>query len=53
MELRLGRSPVAIWADVAAEQVESRVCVETIDASLYDGVLVVKATECLRSRRPR
>lgn len=29
------------------------VCVETIYAAIYAGVLDVKATECLRSRRPR
>lgn len=53
MELRLGRSPEAIWADLVAEQVDGRVCVETIYQSVYGGVLGVKATECLRSRRPR
>ena len=52
-ELMLGRSPYAIAADLAAEQVEDRVCVETIYTSVYDGTLGVKATECLRMRRPR
>lgn len=53
VELRQGRSPEAIWADLVAEDACERVCVETIYASLYAGVLGVKATECLRSRRPR
>lgn len=52
-ELKLGRSPVAIWADLAADGVEDRPCVETIYAAVYGGVLEVKATECLRMRRPR
>lgn len=52
-ELRLGRSPVAIWADLVADKVEIRVCVETIYAAVFAGVLEVKSTECLRSRRPR
>jgi IS30 family transposase len=52
-ELRLGRSPVAIWADMVADKVEVRVCVETIYAAVFAGVLEVKPTECLRSRRPR
>ncbi len=52
-ELRLGRSPEAIWADLVAEPIIERVCVETIYAALYAGVLGVKPTECLRSRRPR
>jgi IS30 family transposase len=52
-ELRLGRSPEAIWADLRAEAVEDRPCTETIYASVYAGVLGVKPTECLRSRRPR
>jgi len=51
-ELRLGRSPVAIWADLAADDVE-RVCVESIYAAVYAGVLEVTARECLRMRRPR
>jgi len=53
VELRQGRSPEAIWADLVAEDACERVCVETIYASLYAGVLGVKATECLCSRRPR
>src|SRR5487761_1963599 len=51
-ELRLGRSPVAIWADLVAEGAE-RVCVETIYAAVYAGTLEVKAAACLRMRRPR
>lgn len=52
-ELRLGRSPAAIWADLAAEGAETVPCVETIYAAVYAGVLEVKASECLRMRRPR
>ena len=52
-ELRLGRSPAAIWADMVAEGDDQRVCVESLYAAVYDGTLDVKATECLRSRRPR
>jgi transposase, IS30 family len=52
-ELTLGRSPVAIWADLVAEGVPGRVCAETIYAALYAGVLDVSATECLRTRRRR
>ncbi len=52
-ELTLGRSPVAIWTDLVAEEAAVRVCVETIYRAVYDGVLGVKATECLRTRRPR
>jgi len=52
-ELRAGRSPEAIWADLAAEDAAGRVCVETIYSSLYAGVLDVSARECLRMRRPR
>jgi IS30 family transposase len=44
---------VAIWADLVADKVEDRVCVETIYAAVFAGVLEVKPTECLRSRRPR
>ncbi len=51
-ELVLGRSPEAIWADLVAEGAE-RVCVETIYGALYARVLGVRATECLRTRRPR
>lgn len=51
-ELRLGRSPVAIWADLVAEDAE-RVCVESIYTAVYAGVLEVKSRECLRTRRPR
>jgi IS30 family transposase len=52
-ELRLGRSPEAIWADLAAEGVMAPPCVETIYTAVYAGTLGVKATECLRMRRPR
>ena len=30
-ELKLGRSPVAIWADLVADDVTERACTETID----------------------
>ena len=52
-ELTAGRSPVAIWADLVAEHAPVIVCVESIYAALYAGVLDAKAGECLRSRRPR
>lgn len=52
-ELKLGRSPEAIWADLVAEEAESSVCVETIYAAVYAGVLDVRARDCLRMRRPR
>lgn len=52
-ELDDGRSPEAIWADLVAEEVADRVCVETIYASVFDGTLGIKAVQCLRSRRPR
>jgi IS30 family transposase len=52
-ELRLGRSPEAIWADLVAEDVVDRVCIETIYMAIYGGALDVKATACLRTRRPR
>ena len=52
-EPRLGRSPVAIWADLVADEVSDQVCVETIYTAVYARVLEVKATECLRMRRPR
>jgi len=51
-ELRQGRSPVAIWADLVAEN-QPRVCVETIYTAVYDGRLGVKPAECLRTRRRR
>lgn len=44
-ELRLGRSPVAIWADLVADEV-------TICAAIYIGGLSIKATECLASDGP-
>jgi|CXWL01.1.fsa_nt_gi IS30 family transposase len=52
-ELRRGRSPYAIWADMDAEGVVDRPCVETIYTCVYNGSLGVKARDCLRSRRPR
>ena len=52
-ELRLGRSPVAIWADLVVDDIDDIVCVETIYAAVYAGVLDVKAAACLRMRRPR
>jgi transposase, IS30 family len=52
-ELKTGRSPEAIWADLDAEDTAGRVCVETIYTSVYAGVLDVTARECLRMRRPR
>jgi IS30 family transposase len=52
-ELGLGCSPVAIWADLAAEDAAEIVCVETIYQALYAGVLGLKPTQCLRSRRRR
>ena len=51
-ELTLGRSPVAIWADLVADGV-ARVCAETIYAAVFSGALGLKGTVCLRSRRPR
>lgn len=52
-ELRQGRSPEAIWADLRAEAAPVVPCVETIYQGVYTGALGVKATECLRLRRPR
>jgi len=52
-ELTLGRSPEAIWADLVAEGVGKRVCTEAICAAVYAGVLGMKPTERLRTRRPR
>lgn len=52
-ELKLGRSPVAIWADLVADDIVDRPCVETIYTAVYAGLLDVKATACLRMRRPR
>src|SRR5450759_5958081 len=52
-ELRLGRSPLAIWADFVADGIDDRVCVESIYAAVYAGVFDVKAPECLRSHRTR
>lgn len=52
-ELKRGRSPVAIWADLAAEDAVERVCPESIYQAVYSGVLDLKASDCLRSRRRR
>ncbi len=52
-ELVLGHSPEAIWADLVADEVQGRVCVETIYTDVFAGVLEIKATDCLRSRRRR
>ena len=52
-ELRLGRSPVAIWSDLVAEDAPGRPRVETIYWAIYDGALGVRPSECLRSRRRR
>ena len=48
-----GRSPEAIWADLVADDAPEVVCTEAIYRAVYAGVLEVKATECLRMRRPR
>lgn len=52
-ELKLGRSPVAIWADLVAEGAAERVCTETIYTAIYAGVIDVKPSDCLRTRRRR
>ena len=52
-ELRLGRSPAAIRADLVAEGVPQAPCVETVYQALYSGALDMKPSECLRSRRRR
>lgn len=52
-ELRPGRSPSAIRADHVAEGHVGIVCVETIYTAVYNGVLDVKPSACLRSPRPR
>lgn len=52
-ELTLGRSPEAIWADLVADDITARVCIETIYTSVYAGLLDVSARDCLRMRRPR
>lgn len=51
-ELRVGRSPVAISLDLAAEGGD-RVCPETIYQAVYNKLLDVRARDCLRWRRPR
>ncbi|MCP4960609.1 MAG: IS30 family transposase [Actinomycetia bacterium] len=53
VELRSGRSPDAIAADMAAENLEGRPCTETIYQALYAKLLDVKARDCLRTRRPK
>ena len=50
-ELRAGRSPAAIAADLRAEGLA--LCHETICSAVYGGRLEVRARECLRRRRPR
>ena len=50
-ELRLGRSPEAIRADLVAGGAGSPRCVETIYQALYGGALGLRAAECLRCRR--
>ncbi len=52
-ELRQGRSPEAIWADLDADGVAGRPCIETIYQALYAGILDVRPAACLRSRRRR
>ncbi len=52
-ELDEGRSPFSIWADLVAEDFDGRVCVETIYQAIFTGILGLKASECLRTRRPR
>jgi IS30 family transposase len=50
-ESGLGRSPVAVWADLRVEGVEGVPCVETIYTGVYAGVLGVNPTECPRPAR--
>jgi IS30 family transposase len=52
-ELKIGRSPFAIWADLVAQEIDDRVCVESIYTALYSGSLAARPSDCLRSRRPR
>ena len=52
-DLRLGRSPEAIRADLAAGGAAAPPCTETIYQALYSGALGLRATKCLRSRRQR
>lgn len=52
-ELKLGRPPEAIRADLLVEGAASSVCVETIYTAVYAGALDVRARDCLRMRRPR
>ena len=52
-ELRLGRSPEAIRADLVAEGVPQAPCTETIYQAIYTGALEVRPSECLRTRRRR
>ena len=50
-ELRLGRSPAAVCADLDAENVPGRPCCETLYQAVYSGALGVKPAVCLRTRR--
>ena len=52
-ELRLGRSPEAIRADLAADGNAGRPCTDTIYLALYSGALDVKPSQCLRSHLRR
>ena len=52
-ESSAGRSPYAIAADLAADNIDGRPCVETIYTTVYAGGLDVKPAECLRTRRRR
>lgn len=47
------RAAVAARTRRDRSRVDRRPCVETIYAAVYAGVLDLKATECLRMRRPR
>jgi len=50
-ELRSGRSPAAVCADLAAEGVAGRPCCETVYQAVYCGALGLRPGECLRTRR--
>ena len=52
-DLRLGRSPEAIRADLVTEGVPQAPCTETIYQAIYTGALEVRPSECLRTRRRR
>ena len=51
--LSSGYSPVATAALVGRQPDHRTVCAETLYQAIYAGTLGLKATECLRSRRPR